>query len=441
LNASDLKPVGLTLYQQLTKLAGPLTECLLRRRLAHGKEDPKRVSERRGEPSVARPEGPLVWFHCASVGESLSVLPLIDHLSIAQSDLHFLVTSGTLTSAQLMAERLPENAIHQFIPLDHPAYCRRFLEHWHPELGIIIESELWPNLILTAEDYGVRLVLANARLSASSFKGWRKARKSIGRLLNAFDLVLAQEEKSAERFRLLGASNLSVPGNLKDDALPLPFDKDTLNTLNKQLENRPRWVAASTHETEEYLVADTHARLKQEVPDLLTIIVPRHPARGDSIARDLTAKGLLIAQRSKGNLPQATTDIYLADTLGEMGLFYRLSPIALLGGSFVDVGGHNPLEAARLDCAIVLGPNMFNFDVSATNLLEASAAVSTTSSDDLVTALLHLLTNTIECGTRAEKAKKVAEQATGVAARISEMLLPLLPPAQPDSAPTRGALQ
>jgi len=422
-------------------MAGPLAEHLLRRRLAHGKEDPKRISERRGEPSAARPEGPLLWFHCASVGESLSVLPLIDHLSIARRDLHFLVTSGTLTSAQLMAERLPARVIHQFVPLDHPTYCRRFLAHWHPELGIIIESELWPNLILTAQEYGVRLVLANARLSASSFKGWRKARKSIGRLLSAFDLVLAQEEKSAERFRLLGAANLSVPGNLKDDALPLPFDQETLNTLSKQLENRPRWVAASTHETEEDLVADTHARLKQDVPDLLTIIVPRHPGRGDSIARDLIAKGLHVAQRSRGGVPQATTDIYLADTLGEMGLFYRLSPIALLGGSFVDVGGHNPLEAARLDCAILLGPNMFNFDVSATNLLEVGAAVSATSSDDLATAVLDLLTNKTECNARAEKAKKVAEQATGVAARISEMLVPLLPPAQPDSSPIRGPLQ
>jgi len=228
---------------------------------------------------------------------------------------------------------------------------------------------------------------------------------------------------------------------LKDDALPLPFDQETLNTLSKQLENRPRWVAASTHETEEDLVADTHARLKQDVPDLLTIIVPRHPGRGDSIARDLTAKGLHVAQRSRGGVPQATTDIYLADTLGEMGLFYRLSPIALLGGSFVDVGGHNPLEAARLDCAILLGPNMFNFDVSATNLLEVGAAVSATSSDDLATAVLNLLTNKAECDGRAEKAKKVAEQATGVAARISEMLVPLLPPAQLDSAPTRGPLQ
>lgn len=428
MTASDLKPVALTLYQQLTKLAGPLAAYLLRRRLAQGKEDPKRVPERRGEASVARPEGPLVWFHCASVGESLSVLPLIEQLSMARGDLHFLVTSGTLTSAQLMAERLPENAIHQYVPLDHPLYCRRFFEHWHPEMGVIIESELWPNLILTAQRYGVQLVLANARLSASSFKGWRKARKSIGRLLNAFDIVLAQEEKSAERFRLLGAANLSVPGNLKDDALPLPYDKTTLHTLGKQLENRPLWVAASTHETEESLVADTHVRLKKEVPDLLTVIVPRHPVRGDSIAEELTAKGMHVAQRSKDELPQSGTDIYLADTLGEIGMFYRLSPIAFLGGSFVDVGGHNPLEAARLDCAIVLGPKMFNFEVSTTNLLEAGAAVSTTSSDEFAAAVLNLLKNKTDCEARATKAKKVADDATGVAVRISAMLLPLLPP-------------
>lgn len=431
--------LGLFLYRRLTGVGGPFADFLLRRRLIQGKEDPDRIGERRGIASLPRPVGPLIWLHCASVGESLSVLPLINQLSVARSDLRFLVTTGTLTSAQLMADRLPSHAIHQFIPLDHPAYCARFFAHWQPDLAVIIESELWPNLILGANERDIPLVLANARFSEGSFNGWRRAPKSIARLLGAFEMVLAQEEQTAKRLRLLGAPHVSVPGNLKDDAQPLPFNEDDLGTLQQQRGTRPCWLAASTHDGEEALVARVHKQLVRDIPDLLTLIAPRHPARGTTIASELRGQGLTVAQRSKGELLTSDTNIYLADTLGEMGLFFRLAPLAFLGGSFVDVGGHNPMEAARLDSAILFGPSMYNFDASVEALTEAGAARQTMTEDELTTAVQHLLTDQAAAMEQAKKGMEVAAKSSGTAARMSVLLTPLLPPKIATPSPIQRA--
>ncbi len=431
--------LGLSLYRRLTGVGGPFANFLLRRRMVQGKEDPDRIGERRGIASLPRPDGPLIWLHCASVGESLSVLPLIEQLSVERSDLHFLVTTGTLTSAQLMADRLPPHAIHQFIPLDHPAYCARFFAHWQPDLGVMIESELWPNLILGANERHIPMVLANARFSEGSFNGWRRAPKSIARLLGAFEMVLAQEEKTAMRLRRLGAAHVSVPGNLKDDALPLPINENDLNALQQQRSARPCWLAASTHEGEEALVARVHERVKRDIPDLLTIVAPRHPVRGSAIASDLRKLGLTVAQRSKGELLAPDTAIYLADTLGEMGLFFRLAPIAFLGGSFIDVGGHNPMEAARLNSAILFGPSMYNFDASVETLTEAGAALQTMTEDDLTTAVHHLLTDQVVASEQARKGMEVAAKSSGTAKRMSALLVPLLPPRTAISPPIQRA--
>lgn len=433
------EPLALRLYRRITMLSGPLTDILLRRRLLQGKEDIDRITERRGHASQARPDGVLMWIHGASVGESLSVLPLIEHMIAARPDLRFLVTTGTLTSAQLMAQRLPAQAVHQFVPLDNPVYWARFFDHWRPDLAVVVESEFWPNLILNAKKRGVPLFLANARLSESSFKGWRRAQKSISHLLAAFTQVFAQDERSAERLRLLGAANVSIPGNLKDDAAALPFDDVHFNNLKNQFQNRPRWLAASTHETEEAMAGRVHLALRKTMPDVLTLIAPRHPARGDALAKELRTAGLTVAQRSQNEDVQAGTDIYLVDTLGEMGLMYRLAPIVFVGGSFVDVGGHNPLEPARLNCALLFGPHMYNFDGSSASLLDGDGAIQVTLESDLIAQLARLLGDPSDCQALADRANEVASRSSGVAARIGDLLLAALPPAKAANSTIQGA--
>jgi len=419
--------LGLRTYRTLTASVGPLFRFILKRRTLQGKEDPDRVTEKQGFASAARPEGPLVWLHGASVGESLSMLPLIKSLSEARPDLRFLVTTGTLTSAELMADRLPAYACHQFVPLDHPKYWDRFFAHWRPDLAVIIESELWPNMIMGCRKRDIPLVLANARLSERSAKGWGRVGRSIEQLLSSFDLVLAQDERSAARLSVLGADPVETPGNLKFDALPLHADAATLEDLRAQIGDRPCWIAASTHEGEETLVGRVHLELQKQFPELLTIIAPRHPARGAAVAREMEELGLNTARRSKTDAITQGTSVYLADTLGEMGLVFRLAPIAFLGGSFVDVGGHNPLEAARLDTAILFGPQMFNFEDAATPLLDAGAAIQVASEADLTDRLATWLAAPTETRAAAARGADVVSHSTHVAARITQKLLPLLP--------------
>ena len=422
--------LGLRAYRRLASGAGPLVNLLLRRHLVQGKEDPTRVREKQGVPSISRPGGSLIWLHGASVGEALSMLPLIETLSMQRPDLTFLVTTGTLTSAQLMAERLPQNALHQFAPLDHPAYWQRFYKYWYPDLGVIIESELWPNMIMSAREHHIPLTLINARLSEKSAKGWARVKSSIAYLLGSFQLVHAQDAQSAERLKTLGADNVSIPGNLKADAAPLIADAEDLEAISTQIGERPCWVAASTHEGEEALVGRVHADLKKRFPDLLTIVAPRHPVRGPSIATDLAAHGLQVAQRSADDAITATTDIYLADTLGEMGLVFSLSPIAFIGGSFVDVGGHNPLEAARLDTAILFGPHMYNFSEPAQDLMAEEAAHQVQSEGELSETLSLWLTRPAVPNQMAARGRQAAGVSAGIAERVARELLPLLPPRQ-----------
>ncbi len=423
--------LGLKTYRRLAASAGPLFSYLLKRRTLQGKEDPKRVREKQGFASAERPSGPLVWLHGASVGESLSMLPLLKSLTAIRPDLHFLVTTGTLTSAELMAERLPASACHQFAPLDHPDYWNRFYAHWQPDLAVIIESELWPNMILGGRQHEVPLVLANARLSEKSANGWSRVGHSIKHLLNCFELVLAQERRSAERLQALGASAVETPGNLKFDAPPLETNSAALDTLLEQIGGRPCWVAASTHDGEEALVGRVHKQLQQQFPDLLTILAPRHPARGADIVRGLQKQGLTVACRSQNEPITGQSDVYLADTLGEMGLVFRLAPIAFIGGSFVEVGGHNPLEAARLDTAVLFGPQMFNFEDAATMLVDADAAKQAASETALQALLSEWLAAPAETSAKATRGREAVAQSKGVAARIAQKLLPFLPePAQ-----------
>jgi 3-deoxy-D-manno-octulosonic-acid transferase len=356
---SNHLPLMLRSYRGLAAVATPLAPILLNNRLKQGKEQAERIAERRGESALARPPGPLVWAHGASVGEMLAAIPLIEH--IRGRGFNVLVTSGTVTSARLAERRLPEGAIHQFVPIDAPKFIDRFLSHWRPNLGLFVESDLWPNLILGSARRNVPLILVNGRLSEQSFTRWRYVPATISTLLAQFDLCLAQSTIDAERYGDLGAPRISITGNLKLDAPAPPVDGDKLKALQAAIGRRPILAAASTHPGEEQLMIEAHRRLRQAFPGLITILAPRHPERGQGIVDIARVAGVPAMLRSEGRLPQRDTEIYVADTLGELGLVYRLAPIVFMGGSLVRHGGQNPIEAAKLGAAILHGPHVWNF--------------------------------------------------------------------------------
>ena len=389
------------LYRGLTIALGPLIALYLRGRRRRGKEDPERFAERQGRASRPRPEGPLIWIHTASVGELTSALPLMRCLLEQRAELTLLVTSGTVTSARLAADRLPPRAIHQFVPADRPDWVGRFLDHWRPDLALWVESELWPNLLGQSRARGIVTVLINARMSRRSFRRWQRLPGLIGPLLGGFALCLAQDQEQAERLRALGATKVEVSGSLKQAAEPLPAEAAELQRLRAATAGRPLWLAASTHDGEEALAARVHGDLAAAPPGLLTIIVPRHPERGDELAAALTAGGLKLAQRSTGQRIEPATEIYLADTLGELGLFYRLSEIVFVGGSLTPRGCQNLLEPARLGAAVIHGPDVENFRVAAADLAAAGASTMVRDGGELGREVAALL---IDAGLRERHA-------------------------------------
>lgn len=382
-------PLLVRLYRTATWLATPFVGLLLARRLKRGKEDGTRLTERYGRASAPRPRGPLVWVHGASVGEMIAVLPLIERLRAR--GFRVLFTSGTLTSARLAQARLPPDVPHQFVPLDSPLFLRRFLKHWRPDLVLLVESELWPNLILEVNARSTPLVLVNARMSPSSFANWRRVHSSVSALLARVDLCLAQGAEDGERLRQLGAPRVTVTGNLKFDAPPPPVDIAAFDALRLATAGRVVFVAASTHPGEEEIVIEAHQRLAKELPNLLTVIAPRHPERGTTVVQLATAAGCPAVLRSDGYRPDKGTAIYVADTIGELGLFYRLGPVALLGGSLVRKGGQNPIEPIKLDTAILHGPHVINFNALYARLDEAGGAALATDGRSLAAAIYMLL--------------------------------------------------
>ncbi len=373
------------LYRIATQIVTPLIPTLLDRRMARGKEDAQRLQERFGLATVMRPQRELIWIHSASVGEANAVLPLIERLLNANPALSILLTTVTVTSAKLMGTRLPARAIHQFAPVDTLDAVEKFLEHWRPDIALWVDSEFWPNLIMQTKKRGIVMGIINARMSGESFNAWKFFPFFIKKLLSSFTLCFAQSAQDAERLSRLGVTTDIHIGNLKYDAPPLPCDESNLTHLRNEINNRHIWLAASTHEGEEQIIADVHRVLKSEFADLLTIIVPRHAIRGDEIVKELP--DFNIAQRSKNETIEANTDIYLADTMGELGLFYRLAPIAFIGGSLVTHGGQNPLEAARLDCAVIIGPYVSNF-LSIVEEMQASGAIKSVATAEELTVVL-----------------------------------------------------
>jgi 3-deoxy-D-manno-octulosonic-acid transferase len=417
-------PWPLKLYRGATAALEPAAALTLRWRQGKGKEDPARLAERRGHAGQFRPEGTLVWAHGASVGETLSLMPIIERLT--QRGLNVLVTSGTVTSANLMARRLPPGALHQYLPLDVPRYMRRFLKHWQPDMALIAESEIWPNMIIEARRRDIPLVMINARMSQRSYVRWRKRRDIAGALLSAFDLCLAQSQGDAERIARLGAPRVANTGNLKFDVPAPPADPVELARIEGLTAGRPVWLAASTHPGEDSAIIAAHHALLSRHRDLLTIIAPRHPARGSEIEGEAMASGLSAGRRSRGIAPDRAVDLYVADTVGELGLFYRLCPVVMMGGSLVEHGGQNPIEPAKLGAAILHGPHVANFADVYDALDVAGGAFAVTQAEDLAMAVSRLLSDRAAARASARIAGATVGELGGAAERIMHALDPIL---------------
>lgn len=413
-------------YRAMTRICGPLIRLYLNGRLAVGKEDRNRFAERLGVAGLARPAGRLVWMHGASVGEALSLLPLVQRMRRIRPDLATLMTTGTVTSARVMADRLPAGAFHQFVPVDRLPYVRRFLDHWRPDLVIWAESEFWPNMITETARRGVPKVLVQGRVSPRSFARWSRHPATIRSLLDGFALCLGQTESDTARLRALGASRARYLGNLKFAAPPLPADPVAQVELEGAMSGRMRWLAASTHAGEEEVAAQVHRRLRAKRSGVLTIIAPRHPERGAAVARKLAHTGLVVARRSAGEAIAADTDVYLADTIGELGVFYRLAPVVFIGKSLIGEGGQNPLEAAQLGCAIVHGPHMENFAQMAISLGEAGASIQVADPAELGEVVDRLLGDDAERGRRGAAARAVVASQAGVLDAVVEAIAPYL---------------
>ncbi len=418
------------LWHFATSAAAPLLPYWLKHRAKKGKEDPARLEERYGF-GAERPEGTLIWLHGASVGEGLSLLPLIEALAERLPEAHFLLTTGTVTSAALTMERLPAHlrarVQHRYAPLDVLAWVARFLAGWNPTVAIFAESEIWPNRLLATNHVKVPMALVNARISFDSAERWRRWAPRLARiLLRTFRLVQPQSLADEARLRALGAQGMRPAGDLKASAAPLPFDKAELERLRAP--GGPVFLAASTHPGEEAIIAAAHALLRERHPDLRTIIVPRHAHRGAEVAA-LTGGG----RRSLG---QAPGEIYVADTMGELGLFYRLADVALVGGSLVPHGGQNPMEPARLGCPILLGPHTGNFAERVADLMEEGAArrVDPPDAATLAQAVSDVLIQRDEAKRMATAARLLAERTTGTAERLADEIANWLRPAPPPEA-------
>ena len=417
-------------YRLLTRMLEPLAPRFLDARVKQGKEDPVRVDERLGVTQALRPGGDLVWLHGVSVGETLSLLPVVERIVRARSDLTVLVTSGTVTSAELLGRRLPPGVIHQFAPVDTPGAVAAFLDHWRPSLGVFVESEIWPNLIFAAKDRTIPLALVSARITEKTAAGWIRFPASARKLLESFDCVMPQDIVSADRLQAMGG-RIDGLVNLKLSGAALPHDASAFTALSAAIGDRPVVVAASTHEGEEIAIVRALDHIAER---LCLILVPRHPERGPEIATALTRDGYRFALRSRGAQPNAETDLYVADTLGELGLFLRLADVVVMGGSFGSFlgrepwGGHNPLEPARLGKPAVTGPDHANWQAVTADLVGAGGLAVVHSPGDLPEVVAPLLNDPTAARAMGERARRAAADVGAGLDRLWDALQPLLPP-------------
>jgi 3-deoxy-D-manno-octulosonic-acid transferase len=420
------------LYATAATLAAPALRLLLLRRAARGKEVLARLAERWGIEPAPRPPGRLLWLHAASVGETVSVLPVLGAFAGIAPDAAVLFTTGTATSAALLARRLPELGLagqvaHRFAPLDVPRWVARFLDHWRPDAAAFVESEIWPNLLAACRRRGVPMMLVNARLSPRSLARWQRAPGLARALFGGFACVQAQSAADAARFAALGAARVEAAGNLKFAAPPLPAPEEELARLRALLGGRPAWLAASTHPGEEQAAGAVHGALAARFPGLLTVIVPRHPGRGAEIAAALSS--LPVTRRALGEGPPAEAGVWVADTLGELGLFYTAIGIAFVGGSLVPHGGQNVLEAARHGCAVAVGPHVANFAEPVAALAAAGGLVRVADAEALARWIADMLANPARRRAMGEAGAAAASRDADLPRRVAMALAELLPPA------------
>jgi 3-deoxy-D-manno-octulosonic-acid transferase len=419
-----MRPISLLLWPLVARLAAPLLPLWLARRARRGREIPARLGERRGIDPTPRPPGPLLWLHAASVGETVSILPVLAEILQQAPEISVLVTTGSVTSAHLLAQRAAgfgTRVHHRFVPLDVPGWVARFLDHWRPDAGALVESELWPNMILACQQRGVPLMLLNARLSARSFAGWSRVPRTARTLLGAFQHVQARSAEDAARLRALGAGHITVPGDLKFAAAPLPFDTQEAAALTRM--PRPTWLAASVHPEEAEMILAAHRLLTAKYPNLLTIIAPRHPDKAERFIGGETA-----SRRSAGEPPPETAGLWLIDTLGELGLCYRVAPIVFIGGSLFAHGGQNVLEPARFGCAIAVGPYTDNFVEACAALTQEGALARVSDAASLANWVDGLLADPARRTVIGTAARDVAAAAVDLPAHSAANLLALIPP-------------
>jgi 3-deoxy-D-manno-octulosonic-acid transferase len=412
-------------YRCATALIAPFAYRKVARRLAAHGVAPARLAERQGRATLPRPGGQLIWFHGASVGESLAAMTLIARMGERLPEAEFLLTSGTATSAEMAAKRMPPRCRHQFAPLDSGRAVARFLRHWRPDAGVFVESELWPVTLAAAARRGTRLALVNARLSERSIARWQKKAATARFVLGRFSLFLTQNEQMAESLIAMGAAPERVQpgGNLKAAAPALPVEAAALAEVQAQLGGRPVWIASSTHPGEEEQVLAAHQALLRQFPGLCLVLVPRHPERSGVIAQMIEAEGLRCSRRSSGGSIEADTQVYLADTLGELGLWYSLSPVVFLGGSLNPVGGHNPFEVAKAGAAVITGPGTHNFAETFPPMIACGGAVEIRDAAGLADAVRHWLETPAALETARAVASAFAEQQCGALEAVMDRLI------------------
>lgn len=405
----------LKFYRTATRLLAPTLPLVLGYRERQGKEDPARRGERLGRASMPRPTGQLIWLHAASVGETNAVLPLIEELRRRAPERRFLLSTGTVTSAQLARERLAAVDIHQFAPLDAPQAVARFLEHWRPDLAVLTESEIWPNMLFRCFDTKVPIALVNARMSQRSYLRWRRNKAAARPLFSRIRLILAQNERLARRFRELGGRDVRVAGNLKVDAPALPTEAAALSALRQQTSGRPILLAASTHPGEEEIVLKAHRKIKAALADVLLVLAPRHPERGPELVEMAKTAGFTTTRRQALETVSPETDVYVADTVGEMGLLYSLADVAFIGGSLIEHGGQNPIEAIHFSTAVLTGSSQFNFTDAYNELRQRGGMVVVRDASDLAAAATQLLTSS------GERQKVLDNAAAGLASMVGAL--------------------
>jgi 3-deoxy-D-manno-octulosonic-acid transferase len=423
-------PFALRVYGLMTRLLAGFLPGVLRRRAVKGKEDPARLQERLARAPIARPTGVLVWLHGASVGETMVALAVAQRLREARPEVSFLFTSGTKTSADMIASRLQGSDVHRYLPVDTPAATRAFIEGWAPDLGVFVEGEIWPNLLMATRAAGIKTALINARMTAKSSANWTRRRAAARYLFDGFDLVLPADTRTQTSLTLLRDGPIGAVGNLKLAAPPPHVDLDLLQELRDAIAGRPVWLAASTHQGEDKTMIMVHNAIMTAAPDALLILAPRHPERANDVEVDCRLAGIVPVRRSKGDVPNQNDPIWLWDTLGELGLAISLAPVTFMGGSIVDgVGGHNPVEPAQVGSAIVSGALVHNFENLYQDLEDAGGAriIDNPMSDVIAMAVAGLM------GDAETRAKEVAAARSVVARGAGAMdvtvagLLGLLP--------------